>query len=108
MKQDETRRSASELLRELIEKIVLTPKPCGKEYQIDLHGDLAGILSIATGRASKMSKDDPMLSKIKEVDEQYFLDDLPEGFLNGDNNSKEKLVAGAGFEPTTFECLWQI
>jgi len=25
--------------------IVLTPKTCGKEYAIDLHGDLAGILT---------------------------------------------------------------
>lgn len=43
------RSEASERLRGLIEKIVLTPHGDGQGLRIDLHGDLAGILQIATG-----------------------------------------------------------
>jgi hypothetical protein len=39
---------ASEHLRGLIGKIVLTPEPGRDELRIDLHGDLAGILQIAS------------------------------------------------------------
>ena len=46
----ETRSEATDLLIGLIDKIVLTPKACGKEYAIDLHGDLAGILTVSAGK----------------------------------------------------------
>ncbi len=45
---EETRAEAAGLLRSLIDKIVLKPQENGKEYAIDLHGDLAGILTIAS------------------------------------------------------------
>ncbi len=44
---DQTRSEASEHLRGLIEKIVLTPKDGGHGLTVDLHGDLAGILNAA-------------------------------------------------------------
>lgn len=41
---------AKEALRALVEKIVLSPKPDGDGLMIDLHGALAGLLRLATGR----------------------------------------------------------
>ncbi|MCC7266684.1 MAG: zinc ribbon domain-containing protein [Caulobacteraceae bacterium] len=41
------RNEAQELLRSLIDRIVLTPNAAHTSLQIDLHGDLAGILSVA-------------------------------------------------------------
>lgn len=42
-----SRSEASQALRELIEKIVLTPKDDGNGLRIDLHGHLAGILKMS-------------------------------------------------------------
>ncbi|MGH1470834.1 MAG: recombinase family protein [Cellvibrionaceae bacterium] len=44
---ENSRSEASETLRGLIEKVVLTPKEDGKGLRIDLHGDLAGILNMS-------------------------------------------------------------
>jgi site-specific DNA recombinase len=41
----------AELIRSMIEKIVLTPNESRRELIIDLHGDLAGILRIAGGQS---------------------------------------------------------
>ncbi|WP_374188943.1 recombinase family protein [Thalassotalea euphylliae] len=97
LNKEESRTEAAELLRGLIDRIVLTPKACGKEYTVDLHGDLAGILSIATGREKKITEYDPLLEQISSVSEQLECVD----FLN-ESTFKGKMVAGAGFEPTTF------
>ena len=78
-------------LRSLIEKIVLTPKPEQKKLSIDLYGDLAGILSIA-------SQENPMNISAGEKKRLRQI-------ATNDNYSSEpslELVAGAGFEPTTF------
>ena len=77
---------AAEHLRGLIEKIVLTPHPGREDLQIDLYGDLAGILSMA---ASK--KADQKRERLRNA----VNDNIPEP-------SKIVLVAGAGFEPATF------
>jgi hypothetical protein len=45
------------ILRSLIDKIVLTPRDDGQHLSVDLIGDLAGILSIAT------RKDRPVVEK---------------------------------------------
>ena len=78
---------AIEIVRSLIEKIVLTPVKGKKELSLDLYGDLAGILSIA-------AKEKTMPHKRKR----------PGKTASNDNVSKPSiaLVAGAGFEPTTF------
>lgn len=47
---------ASELLRRLIEKVVLTPKDNG-ELQVDLYGNLAGILNMSLEEKEKLSED---------------------------------------------------
>ena len=46
----ENRAVASEHIRGLVEKIVLTPQTGGDELSIDLYGDLAGILKVTSGK----------------------------------------------------------
>ena len=48
---DAHRHEATELIRSLIQKVVLTPDPKSAGLLIDVHGDLAGILNIAVGEA---------------------------------------------------------
>ncbi len=83
LQSEPTGKQVRELLRGLIEKLVLTPKADGKTLQVDLHGDLAGILKIASG-GHETAKDR-----------------LPgnNGILN---KPSVPMVAGVGFEPTTF------
>ena len=49
----ELRDEAASVVRELIEKIVLTPNEDKSALAIDLHGNLAGILQMAAGREPK-------------------------------------------------------
>ena len=77
----DARAEASEHLRGLIGKIVLTPEPGREDLRIDLHGDLAGILQIASQKQARPGKT---------------LD------LSAPGPNKIALVAGAGFEPATF------
>ncbi|WP_456305299.1 hypothetical protein [Acetobacter orientalis] len=44
---DEKRQKTAEVIRSLIEAIILTPSDKG--LQIDVQGDLAGILTVASG-----------------------------------------------------------
>jgi len=74
LESEESRVSAVDAIRALIETILLEPD--GDELKITLKGDLAGMLSAA--RDSKRSPD------------------------TGDLLLQIKLVAGAGFEPATF------
>lgn len=87
LNQEDGKDEAIELLRSLVEKIVLTPEQGRKNLKIDLYGSLAGILNIA---AQKTGSQDKMLDQLKLV--------------AGNDNYPElqvKLVAGVGFEPTT-------
>jgi site-specific DNA recombinase len=70
----ENRDEAADILRSLIDRIELTPNQQGK-LEIDLYGDLAGILTLAGG---------------KPLDQ------------NDQSVQQVKMVAGVGFEPTTF------
>jgi hypothetical protein len=68
------------IIRKLVDKVVLTPvadEEGRKSLTIDLHGHLAGILSLATKAKRPLSESG-----------------LPVEYT--------KLVAGAEFEPTTF------
>ncbi|MBT3022027.1 MAG: recombinase family protein [Candidatus Thiodiazotropha sp. (ex Lucina aurantia)] len=78
---------AAEHIRTLIEKVVLSPKADEDALQIDLYGDLAGILTIAT-EGNTMSGNEK-----RPVD----------GTANGSAiyRPSVQMVAGAGFEPTT-------
>ena len=72
---------AASLLRSLIDKIVLTPTQDRDRLTVDLYGDLAGILAVAT-------KDDKSL--------------IESGLSWINLTQQEAMVAGAGFEPATF------
>ena len=73
----DVRGEAAEALRALIDHVLLTPSAEG--YDIDLHGDLAGILALASAQNAKTA--------VADVAEAV---------------SQVSLVAGVGFEPTTF------
>ena len=73
-----TRAEAVDLLRGLVETIVLTPEAGG--YAILLKGDLAGILALAAGTKNGKTAVAGGPSAVSQV----------------------SLVAGVGFEPTTF------
>ncbi len=77
LNEPDVRSEAAEALRALIDKVVLTPSEDG--YDIDLRGDLAGILALASGKKAKTA-----LTGVAEAVSQV------------------SLVAGVGFEPTTF------
>ncbi|WP_375554752.1 recombinase family protein [Roseovarius mucosus] len=77
---------AREAIRGLIEKIVVTPVPTGgkrMEPQLDLHGALAGILALSLGSEAKPGEQ-------KTSCEQEVMQSIV------------FMVAGVGFEPTTF------
>ena len=77
---DDTRAEAAEIVRSLVSRIELTPRD-GK-LVIDLHGDLAGLLSLAANKKKPGT---------------------PGGEAGpGCAIAQASLVAGVGFEPTTF------
>ncbi len=79
---DEKRQEAAEVIRSLIEAIILTPSDKG--LQIDVRGDLAGILTVASGSGQTKT---------------------PARFRAGVRDalaSQVQMVAGAGFEPAAF------
>ena len=104
---------------------------CGTEYAIDLHGDLAGILTVAAGKQRRISNNDPLLQQVKMMTESGDHETGRQDETDSDGNAssesgalpmaynkpletgeiledeylhtrKDKMVAGAGFEPTTF------
>jgi site-specific DNA recombinase len=95
---DQDRAEAAERLRSLVSKIVLTPEDGG--LVIDVHGDLAGILAIAHWA-------DRIVSQAKPVSgtggQQLKHKSRPGGAAPVAEIAQQvKLVAGVGFEPTTF------
>ena len=74
---------AQEALRGLVEKIVLTPRSDGPGVTIDLHGALANLLLLATGASDRRHAETGTGESVDIAD-------------------KIMLVAGVGFEPTTF------
>ena len=73
---EENRAEAAEVIRSLVDRIIMTPNDNG-QLEIDLHGDLAGILSMAANKDRPLEESDPSVQQVK-------------------------MVAGVGFEPTTF------
>jgi site-specific DNA recombinase len=80
------RTEAATIIRSLVDRIVLTPDAERKYLNVDLIGDLAGILAVATNRWA-LNGGKPM-----ELGE----------LQNFSAGQQDKVVAGAGFEPTTF------
>lgn len=82
---------AKEALRALVDKIVLTPDPDGDGLLIDLHGALASLLRLATGQ--------PLQQVMRRANSNA----APGASGGGvDKIGELVLVAGVGFEPTTF------
>ena len=77
---EENRAEAADLLRSLVDRIVLTPNAAGT-LDIDLFGDLAGILALSMNRQQNHQTD---------------------AAGTADLVRQVKVVAGAGFEPATF------
>ena len=98
---DEHRAEASDIIRSLIDSIVLTPNEKEDRLMINLVGDLAGILSFAADRDKSSVSEDLLNFNLDECEA------LVEGGrnkrLSADTDDQcEALVAGVGFEPTTF------
>ena len=74
LQDEDTKLEAANILRGLVDKVVVSPAEGG--FALDLHGDLAGILALA--------------SNAKQ----------PSG--RGAGGLQVSLVAGAGFEPAAF------
>ena len=82
---------AKQHVRALIDKIVLTPKEDRKELSIDLHGDLAGILKIASeDKSMKNLRLETRKLERKAINDNFLFE------------PSIQLVAGEGFEPPTF------
>ena len=91
LKEAEIITEAREHVRGLIEKIVLTPTQSRKELSVDLYGDLAGILRIASKGNSMESAAQKSRRPVKNVVNDNLL-----------NEPSIQVVAGKGFEPMTF------
>ena len=76
LSREENRGEAADILRSLVDRIELRPNQQGK-LEIDLYGDLAGILNLAWKKDKPLDQSDPSVQQVK-------------------------MVAGAGFEPATF------
>ena len=96
------RAEAAERLRSLVSKIVLTPED--GRLAIDVHGDLAGILAIAHGKGPKgtVAQAKPNAGNRGQHSLQKH-NGRPWGTADVAEIAQQvKLVAGVGFEPTTF------
>ncbi|MDX2265916.1 MAG: recombinase family protein [Hyphomicrobiales bacterium] len=71
-----TNQQAASVIRSLIGQIVLTPSEDGKHLTIDLHGELAAVIALASGK--------------------------PGSATPAETSGRFALVAGAGFEPAAF------
>ncbi|MEM1152419.1 MAG: recombinase family protein [Pseudomonadota bacterium] len=115
-----SRAEAAMHLRGLIDKVTLTPCENEDRLIVDLHGDLAGILSVATSAERQRVEDG--LSKLQPVQQE----DPQSGGAPDDRHDSDEditaqaavvaggrsrrdlfssqvvVVAGVGFEPTTF------
>ncbi|QCO05777.1 hypothetical protein [Azospirillum argentinense] len=97
---------AAELMRSLIDKIVLPPNDMRTALTVDLLGDLAGILAMAN-RKSAVNKEKPLTKSGFQDLAQTWQVKMVEGTrsdlkLSVVSECKDKMVAGAGFEPATF------
>jgi site-specific DNA recombinase len=93
------REKSALILRKLIDKIVLAPNEDRSALTLDLIGDLAGILLMSNKKAAGMlfnpnGELDP--AQLVEIERARELAGSPSDY------GKVSLVAGVGFEPTTF------
>lgn len=103
---EENRGEAADILRSLIERIALTPNAEGK-LDIDLHGDLAGILRLAANANGPLDQSGPSQDKMVAGKGGNLVLHPANEKGRPDNRTatlvqQVKVVAGVGFEPTTF------
>ena len=109
------RAEASKILRSLIARILLTPRQGDNGLVVDLIGDLAGILTIATQRGnSVITAELSKLNQVNGTDYGAALSTIANDSDGAKNSAAQEadvlgnswaalaMVAGAGFEPTTF------
>jgi site-specific DNA recombinase len=63
---EQSRAEAAEIIRSLVERIELSPNDEGA-LEIDLHGDLAGILTMAANKDRPLEASDPSVQQVKMV-----------------------------------------
>ena len=89
LKDPEHRQEAADLIRSLIERIVLTPNEEAElGVSIDVQGDLAGILKMSLSEKEWKEMDRQILEQIQSLESK--------------DEKTAVLVAGGGFEPPTF------
>jgi site-specific DNA recombinase len=66
LNREENRGEAADILRSLVDRIELRPNQLGK-LEIDLYGDLAGILSLAGKKSRPLDKNDEGVQQVKVV-----------------------------------------
>lgn len=71
-------KEAMEYLRMLVDKVVLTPEVERRDLRIDLHGDLAGIISIATEGGKEVRTE----KKLRAVNDNLYITGAPAKKLN--------------------------
>lgn len=102
----EHKAEAAKTIRTLVDEIVLTPNKDGSELVVDMKGDLAAILSVADAQVkARMPKaaDQMETNERKEIEQ---VDSLVKSSWESskpcEQQGKERMVAGVGFELTTF------
>ena len=102
----EHRQEAAKTIRALVSEIVLTPNEDASALIVDMKGDLAAILSVADARSKKAM---PKAADQMETSERKELEQVETLVLTSVSDcepclqsTKGKMVAGVGFEPTTF------
>jgi site-specific DNA recombinase len=66
LNREENRGEAADILRSLVDRIELSPNQQGK-LEIDLYGDLAGILTLAARKDRPLDQSDPSVQQVKVV-----------------------------------------
>lgn len=102
------RAEAIEIIRSLIERVVLTPNPKGRGMLVSLHGDLAGILNMALGNDGGEDQTEIDLKQVKLVvglDDRMSTGRKQSRLVGGQSTSlpfwQEQMVGPAGLEPAT-------
>ncbi len=100
----EHRQEAAKTIRSLVDEIVLTPNSDRSELIADMKGDLAAILSMANAKDAKpRSRDQMSETERKEIERvENLIYPSEEDSAPCMQPCKDKMVAGVGFEPTTF------
>ncbi len=101
LQHEASRAPAAEIIRSLVSEIILTPK--NGFLQVELRGDLAGILTVAAaGRPKSPTSGEAGSVLTEQVMTVTANRNLRDVRRVSDLIEQVKMVAGVGFEPTTF------